>query len=179
MKKLSRLRSNRDLIAECKSAEHEEQLDVLLEKLWRCVGGMASKPELWARIPSYDFEFICSSFSYVRGEIAIQVLSILNSYMRLTEIGDAPMELLSSRCLSDIRTGVLRFLRAKWPYQERDKCLRLIFQLMQQSGTAWMLPGTTLRSQAPPEEGSGGKFILFLLKLVSIEVRIHIIIFAY
>ncbi|CAH0485850.1 unnamed protein product [Peronospora farinosa] len=172
MKKLSRLRSNQDLIAECKSAEHEEQLDALLEKLWEVVDGMASKPQLWARIPSYDFEFICSNFSHVRGDTAIQVLSILNSYMRLIEIGDASMELLSSRCLSDIRTGVLRFLRTKWPHQERDKCLRLIFQLMQHSGTAWMLPGTTLRSQAPPEEVSGGKFILFLLKLVSIEIKI-------
>ncbi|CAH0477777.1 unnamed protein product [Peronospora belbahrii] len=172
MKKLSRSRSNRDLAAECKSAEQEEQLDALLGNLWGIVGEMASKPELWTRIHSYDFEFICSNFSRVRGNIAVQVLSILNSYMRLIEIGGAPAELLSSQCLSDIRTGVLRFLRAKWPHQERDECLRLIFQLMQHSGTAWMLPGTTLRSQAPPEEVSDGKFILFLLKLVSIEIKI-------
>lgn len=179
MKKLSRSHSSRDLTAENKSAEQEQQTDALLEDLWGIVGSMASEPEVWTHIHSYDFEFVCSNFSHVRGDTAIQVLAVLNSYMRLVEIGEAPVELLSSQCLSDIRTGVLRFLRAKWPHQERDECLRLIFQLMQHSGTSWMLPGTTLRSQAPPDEVSGGKFILFLLKLVSIEVRSRLCIRHY
>ncbi|KAI9922555.1 hypothetical protein PsorP6_002643 [Peronosclerospora sorghi] len=171
IKKMSRS-SNQDFSVECKSAEKEEQSDVLLTDLWGVVGRVASKPEVWSRIHSYDFDFICAKFSRVGCDIAIQVLSVLNSYMSLVEIGDASEDFLSSQCLSDIRTGVLRFLRTKWPHQERDECLRLVFQLMQHSGTAWMLPGTTLRSQAPPEEVSGGKFILFLLKLLSIEIKI-------
>ncbi|KAL4136972.1 hypothetical protein PRIC2_000500 [Phytophthora ramorum] len=174
MKKLNRSHSSRDLTVENKSAQQQQQTNALLENLWSIVGGMAAMPALWTHIHCYDFEFVCSNFSHVRGNTAIQVLAVLNSYMRLVEVGDAPVELLSSQCLSDIRTGVLHFLRAKWPHQERDECLRLIFQLMQHSGTSWMLPGTTLRSQTPPDEVSGGKFIVFLLKLVSIEIKIMV-----
>ena len=171
MKKLSRSHSSRNLAAQA-NLEQEEQVNALLKDLWGTFGRMARKSEVWTRIHTYDFEFICANFSRVRGDTSIRVLSILIGYMDLVEADEAPVELLSSQCLSDIRTGVLLFLRAKWPHQERDECLRLIFQLMRHTGTAWLLPGTTLRSQAPPEDVSGGKFILFLLKLVSIEVRV-------
>ncbi|RLN36555.1 hypothetical protein BBJ28_00021559 [Nothophytophthora sp. Chile5] len=172
LKKRSRSHLDQEHSEESKPATRDSQSDSILEQLWAIVGALASSVTLWTHIHNYDFEFVCSNFALVRGDVSIQVLAIFNAFMKLVEAGQAPVELLSSQCLSDIRTGVLRFLRAKWPHQERDECLRLIYQLMQHSGTLWMLPGTTLRSQAPPDEVSGGKFIHFLLKLVSIEIKI-------
>lgn len=174
LKRVSRSHLHQDLSEETKSAEQDQLTESFAKDLWCIVSGLASTHELWDRVHSYDFEFICSNFAHVRGETAVQVLAILNCYLRLVESDNAPVELLSSQCLCDIRTGVLRFLRVKWPHQERDECLRLTFQLMKHSGTSWMVPGTTLRSQAPHDEVSGGKFILFLLKIVSIEIKIMV-----
>lgn len=140
-------------------------------KVWALLALLSVKPNFWSRVHNYDFDFTCSRFSNVGGDVSLRILGIINNFMTLVERNDAPAELLSSQCLSDIRSGVLHFLRSKWPNQERDECLRLVFQLMQHTGTSWMVPGTTLRSQAPPDEVSSGKFVLFLLKLVSIEVR--------
>jgi hypothetical protein len=162
-------------VAKAEEAKSEDDSDAsgttLEAKAWAVVGQLSTNPSFWKRVHNYDFDFMCSRFGKVGGAASLRILSILNDYMKLVEANDAPSELLTSQCLSDIRSGVLHFLRSKWPHQERDECLRLVYQLMQQAGTSWMVPGTTLRSQAPPEEVSGGKFVLFLLKLVSIEVR--------
>ncbi|KAJ0404980.1 hypothetical protein P43SY_004897 [Pythium insidiosum] len=156
-------------IAEGNSAS---EASVILEAVWAIVEGLAAHPEFWKNLHNYDFEFLCANFANVRGRVSLQVLGMFNRYVAFVEDDDAPVELLSSRALSDLRVGVLRFLRAKWPGHERDECLRLVYTLMRRSGVAWMLPGTTLRSQVSQDEVSGGKFIVFVLKLVSIETKL-------
>lgn len=172
LKKLSRSQP----VVEAEETKAEQDKDAaaattLEAKAWVVVSQLSTSPSFWKRFHNYDFDFMCSRFGNVGGAASLRILGILNDYMTLVETNDAPAELLTSQCLSDIRSGVLHFLRSKWPHQELDECLRLVYQLMQHAGTSWMVPGTTLRSQAPPEEVSGGKFVLFLLKLVSIEVR--------
>lgn len=146
----------------------------VLDSFWSLVEALSTRVEMWEHIHNYDFEFICINFAEVHGDASIKVLAIFNNCMKLMDEGKVPLELLSSQCLSDIRVGGLRFLRAKWPHQERDACLDLIYQLMRQAGTAWMLSGTTLRTQTPQDEVSGGKFVLFVLKLVAIEIKLMI-----
>lgn len=146
----------------------------VLDSFWSLVEALSTRVETWEHIHNYDFEFICTNFGDVHGDASIKVLTIFNNCMKLMDEGKVPLELLSSQCLSDIRVGALRFLRAKWPHQERDACLSLIYQLMRQAGTAWMLSGTTLRMRTPQDEVSGGKFVLFVLKLVAIEIKLMI-----
>lgn len=172
LKKLSRCHSESDSNQKDPSEGDITGDATIEESLWALVGKISSASGFWSRVHSYDFDFLCSHFSHVGGAVSLRILHVLNDYMSLVEVSNAPVELLTSRCLSDLRSGVLHFLRSKWPHQERDECLLLVYQLMQHAGTSWMVPGTTLRSQAPPDEVSEGKFVLFLLKLVSIEVRI-------
>jgi hypothetical protein len=151
-------------------------METLVSGYWTVLQRLSTSTAFWKRLPGYDFEFLCTSFSSASGGIAIQILAVLNTLLQLTEDDSAPSELLSSRALSDLRVGVVRFLRAKWTGHERDECLRLVHHLMRQSGVAWTLPGTTLRSQETRDEVSGGKFVLFVLKLVGIEV--HLVLFS-
>ncbi|TDH70642.1 hypothetical protein CCR75_001230 [Bremia lactucae] len=161
-----------DPAAERNLSEQNYATKSLVKEFWSMVSEIASISELWSNISSHDFDIICTSFSIVRRDVAVPVLAVLNSYMKLVAAGEAPVEFLSSQCLSDIRTGILRFLRAKWPHQERDECLLLNFQLLKQLGMSWMVSGTTLRNLVPPDEVCDKKFILILLKLVSIEIKI-------
>lgn len=82
--------------------------------------------------------------------------------------------------LSSVRRGILRFLRSKWPHQERDECLKLVHQLLKHAGTAWMLADAVSSQQqddiTTSDAVTGGKFVLVLLKLVSIEVCLLIIL---
>ncbi|KAL7683071.1 putative neurochondrin [Plasmopara halstedii] len=172
LENLGRLHSNQDLIENIKPAAQDKSMASLSATSWGILNGLASIKEFWTHIHSDHFEFICLKFAHVQIEIAIQVLTVLNYYMTSVELGEAPVALLSSQCLSGIRAGALRLMRAKLPNQVRDQCLRLIFQLMKQSGFSWMAPSTTLRRRVLHEEMSGEKFILLLLRLVAIEIKI-------
>ncbi|DBA02392.1 TPA: hypothetical protein N0F65_007211 [Lagenidium giganteum] len=154
-------------------SDHDNDVNCqVLERVWALMATLAEEQAFWQQIRINDFTFLFSCFANVRGAVSANMLGMFNTYMALVDSDSISPELLSSQCLSDIRVGVLRFLRAKWPHQERDQCLRLIYLLMRHSGVSWMISGTTLRNQGPQDEVSGGKFMIFLLKLIALETKL-------
>lgn len=158
---------------ETKRNDSEQDPNATIEALWSLIEKLARTPRLWASIHSDDLDFVCANFAHTCGTASLTVLAMLNDYMAMVEEGSLSFALATPQ-LDDIRAGVYRFLRSKWPHQERDACLEFISQLMRHTGTSWIVSSETNareRRQPAPSDVSGGKFILFVLKLVSIEVR--------
>ncbi|TYZ63741.1 hypothetical protein PybrP1_003710 [[Pythium] brassicae (nom. inval.)] len=148
-----------------------------LAALWSLVGLLAGDPAFWIKPPQTlaVAEFVCAAFADAGGAEAIAVLAVLNRFLTLVKDGAVAFAVLAPH-LDHVRMGVDRFLRRKWPHQERDECLRLLLAVLPSAGRGWLLAPATKRSlaaaNADADAASGGKFAVFVLKLVSIEIKL-------
>lgn len=136
--------------------------------IWRVVVEIVQESK--TQISSDDLAVICSALPLARGRAAIEIVALVNSYMEAVErSGVGVAEVLSGRAISDLRDGIVRFIRAKWSGHERDACLKLVYLLMHQLGMAWALVEP---ARGRPDDVTGGKFVLLVLKLVSVEIKL-------
>uniref|UniRef100_K3WK99 Neurochondrin n=1 Tax=Globisporangium ultimum (strain ATCC 200006 / CBS 805.95 / DAOM BR144) TaxID=431595 RepID=K3WK99_GLOUD len=141
-----------------------------IEALWSLVEKLSRSSEFWNMISSDSLAFLSTSLANTIGKVALSVLAVWNNYLALVDDKSLSFALQTTE-LDVLRVGVYQFLRAKWPHQERDECLKFIYRLMKHTGTSWMVAEET-PSHSQQQDVSRGRFMLFVLKLVSIEIKL-------
>lgn len=141
-----------------------------LAAFWSLIGLLAADPAFWRNPTLAVAEFVCTAFADASGAESVALLALLNRFTALVNDGTVAFAVLAPH-LDRVRLGISRFLRSKWPHQERDECLKLLVEVLKLAGTRWLLAPVTESSLAAADAMASGKFALVVLKLASIEVR--------
>ncbi|KAF1330072.1 Neurochondrin/leucine-rich protein, partial [Globisporangium splendens] len=162
---------DRNADEETKSANKPTLTEVaVIEAMWLLVEKLSRSSDFWNKITSDSLAFLSTSLAHTTGKVALSVLAVWNNYLALVDDGSLLFTLQTTE-LDALRAGVYQFLRTKWPHQERDECLKFIYRLMKHTGTSWMVAAGT-PSYHQQQDVSCGKFMLFILKLTSIEIKL-------
>lgn len=143
-------------------------VDHMLVSLWSIMEILSMNSEFWNISTRADFDFLCHTFATIQSHSSLAMIGIILQCIHNIEVGHVSIEYFNSQTLGELRIGLFQFFRGQWTFQERDRGLCVVDGLIQQQyiGPAWMMGPT----QAT-DDRKDGTFLVFVLKLVAIEVN--------